>query len=33
MVKTAVTMKVQEVERSDRILVHSERATPTMPGR
>src|SRR5674476_932872 len=33
MVRTAVTRKVQEVERSDRILVHSERATPTMPGR
>src|SRR5450759_1267755 len=33
MVRTAVTRKVQEVERSERILVHSERATPTMPGR
>src|ERR1035441_9386614 len=33
MVRTAVTKKVQEVERSERILVHSERATPTMPGR
>src|SRR5664280_1338362 len=32
-VKTAVTAKVQKVERSERILVHSERATPTMPGR
>jgi len=33
MVSTAVAKKVQEVERSERILVHSERATPTMPGR
>src|SRR5664280_1148717 len=32
-VRTAVTAKVQKVERRERILVHSERATPTMPGR